>query len=278
MKTPLFCRSGLKNALVLMGLGLLTPILQAAPWVYPSPPDGDTSRYSFEFTLLQAVLDVSGAKGERDTAVWSPHTMSLARAREEVAAGRLPLVHSFATAELDRKLNAVPFAIDKGLNSQRVLLTRRELLPRLAQMRSASDLQGLRFGVVTGWSDKSALEALGLKVEATPSLEGLFSMLAKGRSDVILTGVLHRAQVEPFLRIHPELAWEPTLLIGLPSHQRFYTAASEDGRARAQRLLEGLRQLQANGELERLLQSHFGAPARDLAARRVIKLDQAEAP
>lgn len=251
---------------------------QAATWIYPSPPNGDTSRYGFEFALLQAVLEVTQVKDERDSVSWSAQTMSLARAREEVAQGKLPVVHSFATAELNRKLHAVPFDIDKGLNSQRVLLTRRELLPRLAQVRSARDLQGLRFGVVAGWSDKVALEALGLKVEPTPSLDGMFSMLAKGRSDVILTGVLHRAQVEPYLRIHPELAWEPTLLIGLPSSQRYYTAASEEGRARAQRLLEGLRQLQANGDFERLFQGHFGPPARDIASRRLIKLDQTESP
>jgi len=100
-------------------LGLhLTASAQTASLTYPLPSDGDRSRYGFEFALLQAALNASrSGNTQADQLHWSALPMTQGRARAEVAAGHLSVVHSFATPELDRQLTAVPFAIDKGLNS-----------------------------------------------------------------------------------------------------------------------------------------------------------------
>ncbi|MEJ6005933.1 hypothetical protein WG899_10275 [Paucibacter sp. AS339] len=245
----------------------------AATLTFPLPADGDRSRYSFEFELLQAALNASQTgKTEADQLRWSTQNMTQGRARIEVAAGNLSVVHSYATPELDQQLTPVPFSLDKGLNSQRILLTRRSLLPKLAAIRSADDLRDLRFGVLGSWSDRRLLQGMGFKVETTESFSGLFKMLGLGRSDVIMSGLLHMQQVTPFMAEPSDLEWEPTLLITVPSQQRFYTARTAEGEALAKRLLRGLQRLQASGEFDRLHTQHFGEQISAGNGRRVIHL------
>lgn len=237
---------------------------------YPLPPDGRRERYGFEYELLRAALQAQG--GGVDELQWSERPMTLARARVELAAGHLRLVHSVQTPELDHELLPVPFAIDKGLNSARVLLTRCELLPRLAQVRDARELADLRFGVLSSWSDRQALKALGFRVEPTESFPGLFKMLALQRSDLILTGVLYLTEVRPQLAAHAGLCVEPQLLLKLPSELRYYTRRDAEGEALARRILQGLQKLQASGDFERLLQHHFGPQSELVKDRRALSL------
>ncbi len=269
-----------RRALLLAGL-LTGAAAQAAALLYPQPADGERSRYGFEFELLQAALNAdhkaglaSGPGVEADTVTWSAQTMTPSRARIELAAGKLSVIHSYASPDLDQRLTPVPFSLDKGLSSQRILLTRRDLLPRLAAVRNADDLKAMRFGVLGSWSDRSLLRAHGFKTEATESFGGLFKMLALERSDVIMTGLLHVQQVNPYLAEFSELTWEPTLLIKLPSELRYYTTRSQTGEALAKRLLRGLQILQASGELERLQTRHFGAQMSATAGRRLIDLSK----
>lgn len=240
---------------------------------FPLPADGNRSRYGFEFTLLEAALQASRGPGQSERLQWSAQTMSQARARLELAAGELSVVHSVATPELDRQLTPVKFAIDKGLSSQRILLTRKSLLPQLADLRTREDLRALRFGVLGSWSDRQALQKLGYQVEATESFSGLFKMLALGRSDAILTGVLNVQQVQAYLAEPSELEWEPSLLLILPTKQQFYTAPTAEGRALAQRLLRGLQALRASGEFDRLHARFFGEQIEVGRGRRELRLD-----
>lgn len=256
---------------------LLHVMLVASPstaaLTFPLPADGDRSRYEFEFKLLQAALNASqppDAKPEQLS--WSTQPMNLTRAGLEVASGNLSVVYGYSGSDLDQHLTPVPFAIDKGLNSYRILLTRRSQLPRLAKIRSADDLHDFRFGVLSSWNDRHILQDLGFKVEHTSSFSGLFKMLDLGRSDVLMSGLLHVPQVSPFLAEYSELEWEPSLLIVMPAQQRFYTARTLEGVALSKRLLQGLQRLQASGEFDRLHAQQFGAQISAGNGRRVIHL------
>jgi ABC-type amino acid transport substrate-binding protein len=265
------------KALWLLGLCfgwlLFAPVSWAATLTFPQPADGDRSRYAFEFDLLRAALVASqDSRATPDDLRWSAQTMTQGRARLEVAAGKLSVVHSVATSELDRQLTPVPFSLDKGLNSQRILLTRRSLLPQLASMNSVDDLRTLRFGVLGSWSDRRFLQAHGFKTEATESFSGLFKMLSLGRSDVIMTGVLNVQQLAPMLAEASDLEWEPSLLIVLPAQMQFYTTRSPEGATLAKRLLRGLQRLQASGEFESLHSRHFGEQLSAAYGRRVFRL------
>lgn len=261
----------------LVGL-MLSTAPKAAALTFPLPADGDRSRYGYEFTLLQAALNASQPHDAKpDPLQWSAQPMNLNRARIEVASGHLSVVYGYSDPEIEQQLTPIPFSIDKGLNSYRILLTRRSLLPQLAAARKADDLRDLRFGVLASWSDRRILQEQGFKVEATTSFSGLFKMLSLGRSDVIMSGLLHVTQITPLLAAHSELQWEPALLIMMPTQQRFYTARTPAGEALSKRVLRGLQAMQASGEFDRLHALHFGTQGSASKGRRVIHLLNAKA-
>lgn len=251
----LLLKAALSGALVPLGLNVWAG--KPEVWTYPLPNDGDRSRYAFEFALLRAALEATATPVKPVQLSWSALTMPQSRARLEVAAGQLSVVHSFATPEVDALLQRVPFPLALGLHSQRVLLTRHELLPQLAVLRHREELKAFRFGVLNSWSDRPMLQERGFQVAITESFVGLFKMLALGRSDVIMCSVLHAAQVSAMLEDFPELSWEPRLLLEIQSEPWFYTARSPEGQARAQRLLRGLKALQRNGQLAQLHKQYF---------------------
>lgn len=95
------------------GWFLLAPVSWAATLSFPQPAEGDRSRYAFEFDLLRAALAASqDSRAAPEDLRWSAQTMTQGRARLEVAAGKLSVAHSVATAELDRQLTPVPFSLD----------------------------------------------------------------------------------------------------------------------------------------------------------------------
>ncbi|QDL55058.1 substrate-binding periplasmic protein [Rhodoferax aquaticus] len=245
--------------------------------VFPLPADKDRARFDFEFTVLQQALSVdhkqaSGPLPLASTVVWSEHGMNLDRALLELAAGRISIVPRFATPTLAQSFTEVDFAIDKGLQSKRVLLTRKDVLPKLAGVRDAIELKPLRFGVLVGWRDKQLLQDAGYSVEATNAFDGLFQMLAKGRTDAILVGALHHAQITPLMSKYKGLVTEPSLFIEVPTEQRFYTALTTEGAALARQVQAGLQSLQRSGEFDKIHLHYFGQPERLLQGRRRVTL------
>lgn len=197
-----------------------TPVRKAL--LYPLPPDGDKHRYAFEFELATEALRSSRQDAGKLT--WSTQVMSLSRARVALEKGQLDLIHSFATDELDKRLTPVRFDADKGLNSWRVLVARCEDLPALGQHKRMADLSRQRFGLLASWSDRQSLQQLGYRIAPTQTMDALFAMLSMGRSDVILSGLLHLRFVREALTHHPNLCIEPHLAIQLDRGLRFYTA------------------------------------------------------
>jgi hypothetical protein len=137
----------------------------SAQVVFPLPSNNDRSRYDFEFTLLQQALSSAHeVPDSKETLVWSAQGMNMARATLEMNAGRISIVPRVASPDLAANFTEVNFAIDKGLNGKRVLLTRKELLPKLAEVKTAADLKAFQFGVLTGWSDEQLLKDGGFSV------------------------------------------------------------------------------------------------------------------
>jgi ABC-type amino acid transport substrate-binding protein len=255
----------------------------SAQVVFPLPSNSDRSRYEFEFTLLQQALSSSHGTNtvvtdSNNTLVWSTQGMNMARATLELDAGRISIVPRVASPDLAANFTEVKFAIDKGLNGKRVLLTRKELVPKLAGVKTAADLKAFQFGVLTGWSDEQLLRDGGFSVQSTSSFDGLFQMLAKGRTDVILMGVLHHAQLQPMMKKYSTLVTEPSLWINVPTEQRFYTARSTEGEALAQRVLNGLLTMQRSGAFDKLHQRFHGTPEKLLLGRRKIVLFATDPP
>lgn len=167
-------------------VGACAPVLGAgrAPIdvVYPRMPERPVDAYPYQ--LLRAALEASG----------QPHVLRLTdgelpsmRAYREMTRGRFNVMDTGAAPRMAEEARVLPFPLDLGLSGHRLMLVRRDSLPRLCEMRTLADLRTLRFGQGPDWVDAYILRAAGLQVVEADFL-ALFRMLEAGRFDAFPLG------------------------------------------------------------------------------------------
>jgi ABC-type amino acid transport substrate-binding protein len=119
------------------------------------------------------------------------------------------------------------------------------------------------------------MRAAGLTVIPGESHDGLFHMLGAGRFDAFSRGVAEIIpDYERASRLVPGLAIEPHLLLHYPLPLYFWFAPDEAGRHRAARVEAGLREMLADGTLQKMYGEEYAALTvrLNLAQRQVIEL------
>jgi hypothetical protein len=165
-----------------------------------------------------------------------------------------------ADAELGRELFPVRIPIDRGLLGYRVLLVRQADLAKFSHISSLADLKPIRFGLMPVWSDGAVMRAAGLTVVPGDSHDGLFRMLAVGRFDAFSRGVAEiLPDEERARRSIPGLAVEPHLLLHYPLPLYFWFSLDDAGRRRAARVEAGLRDMVADGTLQKMYSEEYAA-------------------
>ena len=176
---------------------------------------------------------------------------------------------------LDQKVIRVPIPADSGILGYRVMLIREGEQARFDRIRTAADLQGIRFGLLESWTSTEIMRAAGLEVVAGTSYEGLFQMLAAGRFDAFDRSIV---EIIPEYDVRskelPGLVIERHLVLRYPMPVYFCFPKSEDGQRRADRLALGLSRMTADGSLKAIFDEELGPYFKrlDLAHRRVIEL------
>lgn len=175
-----------------------------------------------------------------------------------LAKGDLAITWMVQSAERDRKHVRVNVPLTNGMVGQRVLMIRPQDQHLFDQVRTLDDLQGLglRAGMGRDWAEQEIWQRNGLAV-TSPSGDWrrLFDMLSVGGRDV---DYIPRALSEILIDApaHPDLAVEHKLLLVYDRDVRFYLSPLAAGLAPV--LERGLRRLRESGELEMLLDKHFG--------------------
>lgn len=150
--------------------------------VYPRMPERPVEAYPFK--LLQAALEASGR----------PHVLRLTegelpsmRAYRELTRGHFNVMDTGAAPGMTEGARVLPFPLDLGLSGHRLMLVRRDSLPRLRAVRTLAELRTLRFGQGPDWVDGYILRAARLQVVEAEFL-ALFRMLEAGRFDALPLG------------------------------------------------------------------------------------------
>lgn len=150
--------------------------------IYPRMPERPVEAYPFK--LLRAALEASGrAHVLRLTSGELPSM----RAYKELTSGQFNVMDTGAAPRMAEGARVLPFPLDLGLSGYRLMLVRRDSLPRLRAMQTLDDLRTLRFGQGPDWVDGYILRAAGLKVVEAEFM-ALFRMLEAGRFDVFPLG------------------------------------------------------------------------------------------
>lgn len=242
---------------------------------FPRPMrDIDLARW-YPLQVLRLALQRAGLPHRLEP---SSELMGQGRALLELADGREPvdLVWSVTSREREARLLPIRVPIFRGLYGWRLLLTRLGEAARFAGVHSLADLRAFSLLQGVDWPDTGILRANGLRVETASHFDSLFRMLALGRADLFPRGVTEigweqREQAQAF-------EVEPRLALHYPAAEYFFVHPRNQRLAEA--LQSGLQQLVERGELQQLLQQHFGKDllAAGLGQRRLLRLSNPGLP
>lgn len=165
-----------------------------------------------------------------------------------------------ASQETEQMLTPVRIPIDKGLIGYRVFLINGKNQPEFTAITTLEELKKLTVGQGAGWADTEVWKANGFRVMTGGSYEGLFKMLMSGRFDFFSRGMVE--VIKEFAQRKdqmPDLQIEKTICVYYPWPLYFYFPKTEEGKALAARVAEGLLQIFKDGSLEPIFLKYHGA-------------------
>lgn len=229
--------------------------------IYPLHLGAYDARYEYDWLVLRTALEKTAASHgpfemTQFSEAMSPQRVALELARPH---GRINVMARAVSPEFERDFLAIRIPIDKGLLGYRVLLVRKDDLPRFAQVRSVPDLRKLRAGMGKGWADVAILAHAGLPVVEGSAHENMYAMLVAGRFDYFARGVDEvQWETREYGARFPQMVIEPTLLLRYPLPRYLFVRRDAEGESLARRLRAGLETMVQDGTLDVLFRQHKG--------------------
>jgi hypothetical protein len=246
------------------------------PVVYPMPGENDHAwQYArpdrYRLLLLREALE----RAHRGYFIKpATHRMPQGRVIQELhrSGGEVDVMWTMTTTEREQMMIPVRIPLYQGLIGTRLLLVRREDLPRFAQVRTLADLSRLVAIQGHDWPDTDILRFNGLKVTTGSNYVNLFSMLHSRRGDYFPRGVTeiwNEAESSAALGV----VVEPTLALHYPAAMYFFVNPHKP--ELADDLRRGLEAMVADGSFARLFHEYHDVYLKqaNLKGRRVIELN-----
>ncbi|GAB2867690.1 transporter substrate-binding domain-containing protein [Pseudoduganella ginsengisoli] len=229
--------------------------------VYPLHLGSYDARYDYDWLVLRTALEKTVPAFGPFTMQQFGEAMSPQRVAQELVLphGRINIMARAVSPEFERDDLPIRIPIDKGLLGYRVLLVRKDDLPRFARVRSLQDLRKLRAGMGKGWADVAVLAHAGLPVVEGSAHENLYAMLMANRFDYFARGVDEAQwEIKEYGARFPQMAIEPTLLLRYPLPRYLFVRRDTEGEGLAKRLKAGLEIMVQDGTLDALFRQHKG--------------------
>ncbi len=228
--------------------------------------------------LLEAALERTRNEGGF-TVKASETTFGTARAIDEIAdnTGNLHIMTRGSNSEEEKKLLPIRIPLDKGLLGYRIMLVRKQDLPRFAAIQSLDELKRLTIGQGNRWPDTKILEGAGFKVTKAYYTAGLLRMLSEERFDMFAraTWEAPTGLADAVKQGINDLAIEPSLAIYYPQPRIFMVSRKGVGPVLAARIERGLRAMIKDGSFDKAFAEFFG-PALEstkLHERRIFRVE-----
>ncbi|WP_417455372.1 hypothetical protein [Kiloniella sp.] len=169
------------------------------------------------------------------------------------------------------ELEAVPFPVDLGIAGYRAAFVAKKNL--LQSVKTLGDLKKHTVVQGLGWLDTQILRSNGFNVETAGSYDGMFKIVANGRSDLFLRGVNELLAEWTTYQHIPGLTYDEHVLLYYPLPRFFFT--SKKNKEAAKRVYKGLVMAYEDGSLHSLWQQYYG-PSIDfvnLKSRRFFEIE-----
>lgn len=180
------------------------------------------------------------------------------RAQNMLEVGTLDIMWMIENPDRDQRYLPTGVGLTGGMVGQRVLMIRPEDQALFDDVEDLADFRslGLTAGFGRGWIDSQVWAANDLDYFVEQgNWRVMFSKLARGRTDF---DYLSRSikEVQDELSENPELALEHRLLLRYDRDEVFYVSPHRPELHHA--FTEALRDMEADGTLERMVDRHFG--------------------
>lgn len=207
----------------------------------------------------------------------SETTLAGARLIDEIAddSGNIHIMTRGSNIDEEKRLLPVRIPLDKGLLGYRVLLVRKQDLPKFAAVQSVDELKQLRMGQGATWPDTKILEAAGFRMVKGTYSAGLTRMLNEERFDMFARASWEAENDLKRSADMQDLVLEPSLVIVYPYPRIFMVSRKGNGPALATRIETGLRRMIADGSFDKHFNGYFGPfiEKTKLRERRVFEVE-----
>lgn len=229
--------------------------------VYPTYFTVQDSTGEFDWIVLRTALDKTAAKFGPYKLSASKEPLSVARLLQEMSypEGSINVFARATDIELEKKFTPIRIPIDRGLMGMRLLVVRKDDLPRFAAIRTLDELKRLSAGQGKGWIDTDVLGAAGISVVEAPRPDALYAMLEAGRFD-FFPRALDEAPREFAMqhKTRPSITIEPTLMLRYPLPRYFFVRRDGEGDRLAARIKAGMELMVQDGSLAALFRQYKG--------------------
>ncbi len=249
-----------------------------APMVikYPMLKDVSEARQAYKLELIKLILEQT--KAEYGTYLLEHYVIN------DPGANRLALIldkgdqvnlwwSSPGSIIAQKNVIEIPVDILHGQLGHRICLINRESKIDLSNVTDLNAFKSIRIGQGLGWADVDIYSFNGFNPILASSFDGLIGMLAANRFDCVPLGINEiEAIYQEKLSTTPQLLIEPNLQIDYAFPIYFYVSARFP--KIAERLKNGFKTIQANGEFKTLFNKYFPQNFENLnlEKRRVICL------
>jgi ABC-type amino acid transport substrate-binding protein len=235
---------------------------------YPIPESAADQRYDYPRKLLELVLSKTRTAYRVE---YPPIPLNQNRQIIELEAGRtIDVAPLPSSADRETRLLPIRIPLNKGLLGWRLGLVRKGDADRVEQVKTLTDLKGIRLAQGQDWPDTHILQGNDLKPITGSTYEGLFKMLENERFDYFPRSVMEiwdeqdahasTLEIEPHLALH--YFYDSYFFVN-----RRNTKLAAD-------IAEGMEKAVADGSFDKIFNEHWGERVRKarLTERTVIEL------
>lgn len=208
---------------------------------------GDHNAHYTE-TMIRLALDKAGYAYTLEI---HPGDLTAARQQRDTREGRIDIMWSATSRELEETLLPVRIPLYKGLIGHRIFITHPDHIEQLKAVESLDQLRAFSYGQGVGWPDSRILKDNGFDVREE-SFDRLIKMVHAKRFQLFPRGV-HEPWSEVSNRPELELSIDAHIMLVYP--MPFYLFVTPEHPELAQALERGLMRAVEDGSFDQLFRS-----------------------
>lgn len=237
-------------------------------------PQSSNTKVPVNFYIVQLIEEALAAEDINAKVTYSKEPMNEKRAIYSLQNDNIINLYWLSTNEaLEERLRAIKIPLYKGLHGKRILLIRRAIQNKFAQINSLNDLKNFVGLQQQSWSDYDILVKNGLNIDGSHTYKTMHKALNDGLGDYFPRSAL-TINSEFQNNKTDNIMVEPTLLLQYPNNYYFFL--NKNNEQLANLLESGLNSLIVSGRFEEIFSQYFTERLQDLnlPLRKIINLEK----